>query len=74
MIFYHDRSNEDESLFTIEFEKFTAWCLVELWALIAIFGSNAGYLFTRALITQKTYLEVADLYKTETTDFLESQQ
>ena len=74
MIFYHDRTVEDDSLFTTEFEKFTAWCLVELWAIIAIFGSNAGYLLTRALITQKTYLEAADVYKTETTDFLESQQ
>lgn len=57
-----------------EFEEFSSWLTVELWALIAIIGSNAGFLFVRALITQKTFLNVADLFRTETTDFLESQQ
>jgi len=57
-----------------EFEKFTSWLNVELWALLAIIGSNAGFLFVRALITQKTFLNIAELFRTETTDFLESQQ
>lgn len=42
--------------------------------MIAIVGSNGSFLFVRSLVTQKTFLNVAELFRTETTDFLESQQ
>ena len=74
MIFVDDRSAEDQSIFTTDFLEFINWLLVELWAMIAIVGSNGSFLLVRSLVTQKTFLNVAALFRTETTDFLESQQ
>lgn len=74
VLFVDDKLVEDTLNETKEFQTYTNWLVVELWALIAVFGSNSAFLFIRSQVSQKLTLDIEELYTTEDTDFLQSQQ
>ena len=73
-LFVNDKLLENTVEETKEFQTYTNWLVVELWALIAVFGSNSAFLLVRSQVQQKLTLEIEELYTTEITDFLQSQQ
>jgi hypothetical protein len=73
-VLFETEKSMDQSNITRSYEEWAGWLSIELWGMLSIIFSNSIYLFLRSFFAQRTYLNVAEMQKTEKTDFLESQQ